>query len=351
MRLIVTAMKNEGPFILEWAAYHLSIGFDRFLVYTNDCEDGTDAIWSRLAELGVAVHERNDDIRARGVQKTALMRADGHDAVAAAEWLSCLDVDEFLNIRHGEGTLGDLFAALTDVDMIAFSWRRFGASSVSRFQDAPVTEQFRRAAPANCPYPFHNYGMKSLWRRDAAWGRIGVHRPLAPDPARIEAMRVVAADGREMPKYRDKGLFLTPATAGYDGGQVNHYSLRSAESFLVKCDRGLPNSKVTSLDLGYWAERNFNQVEETTIQRRLPAMRERLAALMADETLARLHREACDWHRARIAALLRTPGPLKLFLQCLMTESAALPLAAAVRMNPLIARSWEMDRGIVKGGD
>ena len=49
MRLIVTAMKNEGPFILEWAAYHLSIGFDRFLVYTNDCDDGTDAIWaSRL---------------------------------------------------------------------------------------------------------------------------------------------------------------------------------------------------------------------------------------------------------------------------------------------------------------
>ena len=114
MRLLVTAMKNEGPFILEWAAYHLSIGVDRFLVYTNDCEDGSDAIWERLAALGYGAHERNDDIRARGVQKTALMKADDHPLVAEAEWLGCLDVDEFINVKHGQGTLDDLFAADQD---------------------------------------------------------------------------------------------------------------------------------------------------------------------------------------------------------------------------------------------
>ncbi len=39
-------------------------------------------------------------IKPRGVQKTALMRADGHPAVAEAEWLSCLDVDEFVNVTR-----------------------------------------------------------------------------------------------------------------------------------------------------------------------------------------------------------------------------------------------------------
>ncbi|MGB8813172.1 MAG: glycosyltransferase family 2 protein, partial [Paracoccaceae bacterium] len=38
---IVTTMKNEGPFILEWIAYHRMIGVDDFLIYTNDCSDGT----------------------------------------------------------------------------------------------------------------------------------------------------------------------------------------------------------------------------------------------------------------------------------------------------------------------
>lgn len=34
--LIVTAMKNEGAFVLEWFAYHLSIGVKHFMVYTKD---------------------------------------------------------------------------------------------------------------------------------------------------------------------------------------------------------------------------------------------------------------------------------------------------------------------------
>lgn len=37
--MIVTMMKNEGPYIVEWVAHHLAVGFDRFLVFTNDCDD------------------------------------------------------------------------------------------------------------------------------------------------------------------------------------------------------------------------------------------------------------------------------------------------------------------------
>ena len=351
MRLLVTAMKNEGPFILEWAAYHLSIGVDRFLVYTNDCEDGSDAIWERLAALGYGAHERNDDIRARGVQKTALMKADDHPLVAEAEWLGCLDVDEFINVKHGQGTLDDLFAALPGADMIMLCWRRFGAAGVAKFEDRPVLDQFRRAAPEVCPYPFHNYGFKSLWRPASGWGRIGVHRPLEPDPARLENLRVVNARGDAMDRYREKGLWLNPRTAAYEGAQVNHYSLGSAESFLVKCDRGLPNSKTTELGLGYWAERNFNQVEEDSIQRRVPAMKEKLAELMADDELRALHEAACDWRRRRIAELLREREPLKLFLRAIVTETrASLPLPAML-LNPLIARSWEADRAAKKSDD
>ena len=32
---IVTTMKNEGPFILEWLAYHRAIGVDDFLINTR----------------------------------------------------------------------------------------------------------------------------------------------------------------------------------------------------------------------------------------------------------------------------------------------------------------------------
>ena len=46
--LIITSMKNEASFILEWVAYHRVIGFTDFLVYTNNCEDGTVEMLERL---------------------------------------------------------------------------------------------------------------------------------------------------------------------------------------------------------------------------------------------------------------------------------------------------------------
>ena len=56
---IVTTMKNEGPFILEWIAYHQAIGVEDFLVYTNDCSDGTDAMFDLLQAKGVLQHRQN----------------------------------------------------------------------------------------------------------------------------------------------------------------------------------------------------------------------------------------------------------------------------------------------------
>ena len=61
----VTAMKNEGAFIVDWIAHHRAVGVDRFLVYTNDCEDGTDRLLDRLLVAGV--------VEARGCERFGLV--------------------------------------------------------------------------------------------------------------------------------------------------------------------------------------------------------------------------------------------------------------------------------------
>ncbi len=50
--LTFTVMKNEGPFILEWVAWQRLMGVDHILVFTNDCDDGTDAILDELDRMG-----------------------------------------------------------------------------------------------------------------------------------------------------------------------------------------------------------------------------------------------------------------------------------------------------------
>ena len=54
--LAVTSLRNEAPFIVEWVAHMRSIGATDLLVYTNDCDDGTDALLAVLANHGILHH-------------------------------------------------------------------------------------------------------------------------------------------------------------------------------------------------------------------------------------------------------------------------------------------------------
>ena len=101
MRLMITTMRDEAPFIPEWIAYHRLIGFTDFLIYSNDCADGTDAMLDRLDELGVATHVPNPRRGRKTVQWQALPRARNHRLARQADWIMVADVDEFLVIHAG----------------------------------------------------------------------------------------------------------------------------------------------------------------------------------------------------------------------------------------------------------
>lgn len=50
---LVGTAKNEGPYILEWVAHHLEVGFTDIALYQNDSDDLTHEIMRTLAGLGV----------------------------------------------------------------------------------------------------------------------------------------------------------------------------------------------------------------------------------------------------------------------------------------------------------
>ena len=41
-------------------------------------------------------------------------------------WGICMDVDEFINIKIGDGTLAALYAAMGEANMISLTWRLMG---------------------------------------------------------------------------------------------------------------------------------------------------------------------------------------------------------------------------------
>ncbi len=303
---IVTTMKNEGPYILEWIAYHRTIGFNNFTVFTNDCDDGTDKMIIRLEELGLATHVQNKLKPGQSPQRKALRRTQWHDKTQEADWLMCADVDEFLMIRAGDGHLDDLMAAVGDVDAISFCWKLFGHAEREEFEPGFVTEQFLWAAPEN-KYPNQRAsGMKTMMRNNEKFVRLKIHRPLVADDPKD--LKWVDAGGQPMPEEYIRGKWSAHRKFSHQHARLHHYAVRSVDSFLVKRDRGRTNHVNGDQGIDYWQSMNANYEYDDSILPRLPAVRAEYDRLIADPVLAELHETACDWHIAKIKELKAREG-------------------------------------------
>ncbi|QCO56876.1 glycosyltransferase family 2 protein (plasmid) [Pseudorhodobacter turbinis] len=306
---IVTTMKNEGPFILEWLAYHRAIGVDDFLIYTNDCTDGTDTMLDLLQAKGIVQHRINPftpggDLKP---QHAALQAAESEPVMQNCGWGICMDVDEFINIKIGNGTLPDLYKAMGEANMISLTWRLFGNDDVHDYEDRFITEQFTACAPEVIRKPHQAWGFKTLFRNIDMYKKLGVHRPKGLVPDLWDQVKWLNGSGRPLPRsmFRN-GWRSTLDTYGYDWVQLNHYAVRSAQSFLVKRDRGRVNHVDRDQGLNYWFRMNHNIDQDDSIQRMIPALREQMDILLADPDIRAAHNHSVACHRAKITDLMQT---------------------------------------------
>ena len=300
-RTIVTTMKNEGPFMLEWVAYHRAIGFTDLLIYTNHCDDGTDKIGMRLQELGVAQHVDNQFKKGASPQRVALRRARREPIYDQTDWIICSDCDEFLNVRAGDGTLDALFDAVGGADAISLCWKIFGCGDKVAYEDRFVTEQFTWGAQEDFRGKYKAIGLKTLFRPSDAIAKFGVHRPKFA--GRPDGFVWTDGGGQPMPdKYFEAGWSAWPGFQ-HDHARLHHYAVRSVDSFLVKRDRGRTNHIDRDQGVSYWADLNLNMEQDHSLVPTVARTRKLYDELLGDPELARLHAEACDWHRTKIATL------------------------------------------------
>lgn len=306
----VTCVKNEGPFLLEWIAFNHLIGVTHFLFYSNDCSDGTDRLLDALATKGIVQHLPNP-AEGRNYQMEALKDARKQGIVADADWVWVADVDEFLNIHVGDHTIPALIEACGDPQAISLNFQFFANDGIEAFEDRPVIEQFRRSHNPDIWCGEAAIEVKSLVRRDFPLQYFGAHRPffknkLAKDKRprwtdgagrAVQHRFLVAANPRRIRRF--------PAAGARTFATLNHYALRSLDSYLVKNDRGDVNREHRAFDDTYWRERNDPAWEDLSIQRYLPKLEAALAELKSDPTIGALHADAVELHREKAAALLQ----------------------------------------------
>ena len=303
---VITTMKNEGAFLLEWVAHHKALGFDDIVLCTNDCADPTTDMALRMQKMGILRHHATTYKPGASIQRAALRQARTAPEVQQADWIYVCDADEFLTIALGDGSIEALIhAASLRTEVIAVPWRVFGSDGITEYADTPVTQQFERASPMPVPGALHGAFPKSIFRGGktlAQLERIGVHMPIIK-PNKERALRL------ELPNATPR-IPLPQALhvqADYRFAQVNHYCVRSRDSFLVKRDRGKVNHVNKMMEFEYW-RRNDIAVEQSLTARRYDAATAAwLATLRADKRLNMLHGRAVNWHRRTIAELKTRP--------------------------------------------
>lgn len=306
---LVSTMKNEGPYLLEWIAYHRMIGFTDFLLFSNDCTDGTNLMLNRLDRMGVVRHFDNPLGPGMDPQRSAYSRAGKMQELRQSDWVCVLDADEFLSVTTGDGTVDALIDACPGSDAISVNWRIMGSNGKARRTQDLVTRRFTQGADLEDPANGLVWGFKTLFR-PAAFDYLGVHRPrffkdreLRPDMVRwVNGSGVDQGDA-----YFAKGWRSNRERLGYDLATVHHYATKSRQDFLLKRLRGTANSKNKDrLDWGYWARFDLNEVAAPPI--RTAGLEDEIAALAGDHDLAALQRACADSvHRTLDYLMLHPP--------------------------------------------
>lgn len=292
-RILFSAQKNEGPFLLEWIAFHKVAGFTDIVVYSNDCTDGSDMLLDRLAAAGEIVHRRQTVPPGASPQLNAaeLFLASGF--ARPGDWVMWLDTDEYLCVHEGAGRVGDLIDALPGADAIGVAWRVFGSAGVAAWPGEQLSERFVRASRRQWP---PNTQVKTLFRFDRHIRRMHLHRPVFA--RRVDAARIAffGSDGTRLPddfihrmmarRYPVHRLVRSDRIHAL--AQVNHYAVRTPDLYALKRARGRGLGSAIDTAVRHTDEffRTYDQNldEDRAILRHNPAKRievARLARLVA----------------------------------------------------------------------
>ncbi|MDX5412657.1 MAG: glycosyltransferase family 2 protein [Rhodobacterales bacterium] len=312
---LVSCMRNEGLFLLEWLAYHQTLGFDHVVVVSNDCTDGSDALLDALAAAGHLTHIRQTVPPGTPPQDAGMALVLDWARAQGVTWLLHIDSDEFLNVTAGDGRLPDLMANAAEADVVAIPWQLFGDAGVTEWSPGmAVLPSFTRGETGPEPRVTKS---KCLFRA-ASFAAATDHNPRQP---LVDIPVVVNPDGvalKSASLYQDRSSRFRPhdLAAINATARINHYAVKSRDLFMMKNDRGDGQGKVgeTKYHLGsnWHRSANKNETEDRTILRHWPETQARMASLRQDPAIAAAENACFDWFTARKSAIL-TPEALALW--------------------------------------
>lgn len=321
--LLFSAQKDEGAFLLEWVLYHHLIGLDNIVIYSNDCSDGSDVLLNLLQDEGLLTHYTTTPNADESAQGHAAKHMFSSDHYRQADWVTWVDADEFLNIQHGRGKIDDLIHGLGDAHGTFMNWRLFGDNGLSGWSDGLVLEMQTGCARKGNN---ENNPVKAFFRPSEAVKDLYIHRPIFGEDFVSLDQTYVDSEGDPIPMEMLTGKrphgppiqVHQPRKRRYSLAQVNHYAVRTFDVFSLKKFRGSGMKPVGgSAELRgrrhgdkFWIKRNRNEVQDMSIQRHLPALKQLRQEWLSKPKIRAAHYDCCAALSHRLAELEASGHPM-----------------------------------------
>lgn len=265
---VCAIMKDEAPYLIEWLEFHKIVGVERFYLYNNNSSDNTlDIVQPYIQSGEVVLHEWPFSPK----QQASAYEHCLKEYKQESEWIAFLDLDEFLFPTEKE-KLTEVLDEFDSVPGVGVNTLTFGSSGHEARPPGLQIENFTKRSTDN--FEVNRY-VKSIVRPEEILRPSCPHFFIANNEAfsvteNKEPLRGSISEKLSVQKLR-----------------INHYYTRSKQEMKEKVMRGdafFPWQKALSV----LEDRDRNEVEDLTIQRFVPQLRQAVDSVISKSRIAQI---------------------------------------------------------------
>ncbi len=230
---VVAILKNEEPYLREWLDYHLLAGVNHFYLYDNDSSDNQAEVAAPYVKAGLV-----DYFYLPGI---AMQYAANNDAVKNfkfhCRYMAFIDCDEFIfpkTNRSVAAVVDETLSKNLNAAGLAVNWQIYGSNNQNKADySRGVLERFTRRAPKDwTPDGKGNATIKTISNPRRIYAVEHSHFQTY-----FEGFYSVNENGKAPTR-----AFNNPVTV--EKIALNHYFTKSREEFLLKRERGRPDTNI-----------------------------------------------------------------------------------------------------------